>query len=270
MSLFFTQNPLQITGILQDHSITSSAASENSSYSFASQKARIEFPWKLHQLLEDAEQNILYREIVSWLPGGRAFKIHNKIKFSSEVMPQYFKTTTYKSFHRNLNMWGFETTRQGTQKGACYNTLFRRDHPDGCYLMKRTKTTKNSGTPERRSLVTGMVRRKTSMTTSPVSCRKDQACQLTLPPAFLPRGSPVPGAVNCDLAMRSTSFGAQPEWRHPIAQASSSPKWTTQAAQLLSLSNLQNNRGQINPFVLAATLDVLCGRGAFQNHPSGL
>jgi HSF-type DNA-binding len=283
MSLFYTHTPLQNNGIMQDRSIKFAAASDNSSYSLASHKARIEFPWKLHQLLEDAEQNIIDREIVSWLPGGAAFKIHSKSKFSSEVMPLYFKTTTYKSFHRNLNMWGFETRRQGGHKGACYNSFFRRDHPDGCYLMKRTKTTKDSGTPERRasiSSVTGMIRRESSITTNPVSCKKDPACQLPLPLAPMSRGSPASGTVNqgallqfsarshAELAGRSTSLGPLPEWRHQIAQASSSQTWTTQAAQLISLSNLQNSRGQINDFFLAATLDVLCGRSAFQSHPS--
>jgi hypothetical protein len=59
------------------------------------------FPWKLHQLLEDAETHG-NTHVVSWLPGGKAFKVHNPTEFYEQIMPHYFKQTRYKSFTRQV------------------------------------------------------------------------------------------------------------------------------------------------------------------------
>ena len=110
------------------------------------------FPWKLHQLLDDAARgscskdgsSITNESIVSWLPNGRAFKIHDRINFVAKVMPIYFKTANYKSFHRSLNLWGFETVRQGVDRGAIYHPYFIRDDPNQCNFMKRIKNKRDS------------------------------------------------------------------------------------------------------------------------------
>ena len=57
------------------------------------------FPWKLHDVLEDAERKG-FTNIVSWTMGGRAFKVHNQKDFESKIMTQYFNQTQYKSFQR--------------------------------------------------------------------------------------------------------------------------------------------------------------------------
>ena len=46
-------------------------------------------------------------DIVSWLPNGRAFIIHNKTRFASEILPVYFKEAKYSSFARRMKRWGF-------------------------------------------------------------------------------------------------------------------------------------------------------------------
>ena len=97
-----------------------------------------QFPWKLHRLLDHAEKEG-YESIVSWLPEGDTFKVHNSAKFASRVMPLYFNSTIYKSFQRNLSLWGFMTQAKGRGKGTCSHPSFRRNKPFLCYNMKRIK-----------------------------------------------------------------------------------------------------------------------------------
>jgi hypothetical protein len=60
----------------------------------------IPFPFKLYDLLREAERDGLSR-IVSWVPGNdNAFKIIDQKKFCSTFMKRYFKQTQYKSFQR--------------------------------------------------------------------------------------------------------------------------------------------------------------------------
>ena len=46
-------------------------------------------------------------DIASWLPDGRAFIIHNKTRFASDMLPVYFKQAKYSSFARRMKRWGF-------------------------------------------------------------------------------------------------------------------------------------------------------------------
>ena len=47
----------------------------------------IPFPWKVHQLLNDAETQG-FTHIVSWLPGHTAFRVHKQKLFVQEIMPR--------------------------------------------------------------------------------------------------------------------------------------------------------------------------------------
>ena len=59
------------------------------------------FPFKLHQLLEEAEEYSI-SHIISWLPSDDAFKIHDPDAFVTSVMTKYFKQSKIKSFTRQL------------------------------------------------------------------------------------------------------------------------------------------------------------------------
>jgi hypothetical protein len=59
------------------------------------------FPWKLHELLTDLEKDDR-QHIVSWVSGGRAFKIHKRVEFS-KLLPLYFNHTNVKSFQRQAS-----------------------------------------------------------------------------------------------------------------------------------------------------------------------
>lgn len=82
---------------------------------------KILFPWTLHSLLEDAEKEG-FDSTVSWRPSGIAFKVHKRDDFMNEVLPRYFRQTKFKSFVRQLNLWGFSCIDQGPDKGACMYT----------------------------------------------------------------------------------------------------------------------------------------------------
>mmetsp|Transcript_114637 Transcript_114637/g.171455 ORF Transcript_114637/g.171455 Transcript_114637/m.171455 type:complete len:431 (+) Transcript_114637:59-1351(+) len=94
------------------------------------------FPVKLHRLLCEAEKGN-NSDVISWLPDGEAFKVHDKARFTTEFMPSYFGTSNYRSFQKNLNMWGFTTVRGGDSRGTCSHPLFIRDLLYLCHRMVR-------------------------------------------------------------------------------------------------------------------------------------
>jgi hypothetical protein len=103
------------------------------------------FPMKLHHLLEDASKQ-RFEDVVSWLPDGKSFKVHDKIKFASDIMPKYFGSSKFRSFQKNLNLWIFTTVTyyspSRNQRGACSHPLFIRDAPHFCHKMKRVLKSK--------------------------------------------------------------------------------------------------------------------------------
>ena len=99
----------------------------------------VQFPWRLHELLTEAETNG-NDSIISWIPGtNNAFKVHNKEKFTKNILPEYFNATKYKSFQRNLNLWGFESITEGPNKGGCQHHIFIRGDREKCHYMTRQK-----------------------------------------------------------------------------------------------------------------------------------
>ena len=62
---------------------------------------KLPFPWKLYQLLEDAEEKG-YDHIISWAKDGQSFEIYDTNAFSDTVMKDYFKQKHIKSFTRQV------------------------------------------------------------------------------------------------------------------------------------------------------------------------
>eukprot|EP00586_Coscinodiscus_wailesii_P014924 CAMPEP_0172503262 /NCGR_PEP_ID=MMETSP1066-20121228/167676_1 /TAXON_ID=671091 /ORGANISM="Coscinodiscus wailesii, Strain CCMP2513" /LENGTH=493 /DNA_ID=CAMNT_0013278929 /DNA_START=57 /DNA_END=1538 /DNA_ORIENTATION=+ len=102
----------------------------------------VPFPLKLHTLLDQLEQDGL-TSIMSWQPHGRAFVIRDKIRFTKEIMPKYFKQTRFTSFQRQLNLYGYVRLSRGADNGAYYHELFLRGKQ---FLCKKMTRTKNKGT----------------------------------------------------------------------------------------------------------------------------
>ena len=99
---------------------------------------KIPFPWKLHVMLDCADDQS-YAQTVSWMPDGKSFKVHNVYAFVAIIMPRYFKQTKYKSFQRQLNVWCFERIKQDSNKGAYTHPHFERGQHDLCHRMVRRK-----------------------------------------------------------------------------------------------------------------------------------
>lgn len=94
-------------------------------------KHKANFPMKLYEVLESGK----YEDIISWLPGGKAFIITNKKRFATDVLPKYFKQSQFTSFTRKLSRWKFVRVPRGPYMGAYYHKMFRRNHNVLCKLM---------------------------------------------------------------------------------------------------------------------------------------
>ena len=64
------------------------------------------FPTKLYELLEEVGE-LGFSDAFSWLPHGRAFLIKDEDVFLTKVVTRRFKASKIRSFHRQLNLWGF-------------------------------------------------------------------------------------------------------------------------------------------------------------------
>lgn len=75
-------------------------------------KGRKRFPEILFQILNDAEMKN-FDWIISWLPDGDGFKVHDKEAFVEETLPIYYGMTKYKSFIRQLGLYEFQRIKNG-------------------------------------------------------------------------------------------------------------------------------------------------------------
>jgi len=78
-------------------------------------------------MLEDAVDKG-FENIISWQKGGRSFRVHHPEDFAQHVMQEYFQQTKFKSFQRQLNIYGYvsfilvicyETSTGTGQFGMC-------------------------------------------------------------------------------------------------------------------------------------------------------
>lgn len=96
------------------------------------------FPLRLQRMLDklEADGNAT---VVSWLPHGRGFMVHDADRFVAELMPIYFNQTKYSSFQRQLHMYNFSRITTGRDKGAYWNINFQRGKPSLTVHMPRTR-----------------------------------------------------------------------------------------------------------------------------------
>ena len=92
-----------------------------------------------------------YASVVSWLPDGQSFIVHNVYAFVAVILPRYFKQSKYKSFQRQLNVWCFERVNKGPEKGAYRHPSFVRGQYGLCREMQRKKV--KGGNPSQPSPV---------------------------------------------------------------------------------------------------------------------
>jgi len=83
------------------------------------------FPVKVYEMLENAEKKE-FSHIVSWNAAGTGFMVHDKDHFTKEIVPHYFNLTKYKSFQRQLSLYGFQRVTVGPNKGLRYHEKLRK------------------------------------------------------------------------------------------------------------------------------------------------
>ena len=101
------------------------------------------FPLVLHTILERAEVDH-YSHIVSWKPHGRSFQVHDRDRFTTEILSLYSRQTQFASFQRQLNLYSFRRLwRSGPDNGSYYHELFLRGRPDLCEHIYRSQVNGN-------------------------------------------------------------------------------------------------------------------------------
>jgi hypothetical protein len=102
-------------------------------------------------MLEDMA-NSNSQNVVSWQPHGKAFRVHQPEVFARTIMRRYFNQTHYKSFQRQLHIYGFRRIKKGKDMGGYYHSLFSRHKKSMSLRMTREKIKgaagKNNGDEE--------------------------------------------------------------------------------------------------------------------------
>jgi len=103
------------------------------------------FPARLHRLLDHVSQDPRLSAIVSWLPGGKAFKIHDPKTFTEVILPLHFTgMSSFKSFRRQLNLYGIKKQLKshfhaGSTKGVLLlNSTEKQGKPSPFYDFQET------------------------------------------------------------------------------------------------------------------------------------
>jgi hypothetical protein len=161
------------TGLTTTRFYSSSSADEE----VLAEYQKLYFPWKLHRLLDAADEKGI-AGIVSWMPDGGSFKVHNKHVFEEEIMSHYFKSSKFKSFQRSLNLWGFQTAPSSAHKqGECYHPFFLKGFPDMCARMQRTRIKGNGRRRGKKKNATAQERKVDTTTTSAAQAPATPAAQ---------------------------------------------------------------------------------------------
>jgi len=107
-------------------------------------KSENNFPARLHKILSEPKNS----HVITWMPHGRAWKILDKERLISEVIPNYYVCKKYESFTRQLNGWGFKRLHQsGPDFGCFYQESFLRDLPELTCLIRRLAANLGKSTP---------------------------------------------------------------------------------------------------------------------------
>jgi len=101
-------------------------------------KRNVCFPVKIMILIEDCHRRGK-TDIASWSESGRAFCVHDHVRFESEILPLYLESSKYSSFLRQLNLYSFRRFSGGVDKGCYYHPKFLRGLPWIASTIQRTK-----------------------------------------------------------------------------------------------------------------------------------
>lgn len=96
-------------------------------------KEKKRFPVQLHWLLEEISRGNLSHldDVVGFQDHGRAFKVMDEGRFSTEILTIWFDQHDWHSFVTTLLGHGFRRLQQeGSDQGAFYHELFLRSKPE--------------------------------------------------------------------------------------------------------------------------------------------
>ena len=79
----------------------------------------LRFPSKLEAMLSNPK----FAHVVSWMPHGRSWKVHNIHMFVKQVVPGFFEYNNYKRFIRLVNAWGFRCILKGPDRKSYYHEV---------------------------------------------------------------------------------------------------------------------------------------------------
>ncbi|GMH93810.1 hypothetical protein TrVE_jg1877 [Triparma verrucosa] len=141
---------------------------------------------KIYDIFNDSK----HAEYCGWGENGDSIIVHKMKEFASEVLPQYFKTSNFHSFCRQLNMYGFTKVHADPHNGEFMHTYFRRGRKDLLFLIFR----KGAGAGKKPKNGTGSnagSRRKALQTPKDSDLTSTSTSQLT-PANELPTAAPAP------------------------------------------------------------------------------
>lgn len=104
---------------------------EPESHEMVSKKIR--FPEQLRLILDQDQHS----QIMSWQRDGKSFAIHDQSEFQNDILPLYFETSRWKSFQKQLNIYGFQQVDR--RKKIYHHKHFIKGDPHSMQLMKREK-----------------------------------------------------------------------------------------------------------------------------------
>jgi len=202
------------------------------------------FPFKLHSILESAGTSGK-ESIISWLPSGNAFKIHKPKEFADVVMPQYFNQTKYRSFQRQLYIYGFDRVKDKSsdEYGAYFHELFIRGSSDLCLDMQRKKIKGTGLSNEERRKKASDLRAKSKPSSNKRSMKvQNDMAQQSLPPTthpfLLSNSSQSTTATDSSLsALRMNSLSNQQNLPTPAKLPRTD--WNSESAAALMKSAIQ-------------------------------
>ena len=89
---------------------------------------------KLREILSKPDQ---YGDCITWVQDGKAIEILDEKEFANSVLLENFQYANFKSFIRQLNVYGFRKTRRNLNERIYYNPHFNKHQPELTALIKR-------------------------------------------------------------------------------------------------------------------------------------
>jgi len=138
------------------------------------------FPQRLMKLLDNPSNH----DAIIWLPHGKSFLIIDRQKFSTKVLPKYFRKTKYTSFTRKLNRWNFSRVTSGPDLGAYYHEFFQSGNEALCIQMycknNRSKYATSQGEETTVDTKSAISKKKSQQSSLPKFSSKNNARKLPL------------------------------------------------------------------------------------------